>query len=239
MKDKVTVCMAVYNGQKYLNEQINSILIQLREYDELIISDDGSKDMTSSILESYAKSDNRIKVIIGPCQGVVKNFENALYCATGDYIFLCDQDDVWNRDKISLCLTFLAEYDLILTNCSVVDRNLNVIHKSFFSVNQLKQGFFGNIHHNSYIGCCMAFNRKVLELSLPFPKNLPMHDWWIGLISNLFGKVKYYDNPLILYRRHESNVSDTGMVSKYRWYKKIYFRFNLLTNLLFRFINRC
>ena len=92
---KISVAMATYNGEKYIKKQIESILINLNKDDELIISDDGSKDKTLDIIKSI--KDKRIKIISGPKQGVIKNFENALNNCTGEYIFLSDQDDIWGK----------------------------------------------------------------------------------------------------------------------------------------------
>ena len=124
--------MATYNGAKYIKEQLDSIIPQLREDDELIVSDDASKDDTLKIVESY--NDPRIKIFHNENHGVAHNFENAMRQATGDLIYFADQDDVWLPGKLDKMEKFLTEggYDTILCNCSLVDANLNVIKERHY-----------------------------------------------------------------------------------------------------------
>lgn len=139
----ITVCMATYNGEKYIEEQLESVLMQLHSNDEVIISDDGSGDSTVDLIRTF--NDPRIRLLVGnnffsPTQ----NFENALKYAKGDYIFLCDQDDVWLPDKVESMLQYLLQYDLVVSDCKVVDAELNVISQSFlWGVRQEK--VFGRI----------------------------------------------------------------------------------------------
>ncbi|MCH4248684.1 MAG: glycosyltransferase family 2 protein [Acinetobacter populi] len=201
--------MATYNGEVYIYKQIESIISQLGEKDEIVISDDGSTDNTISIIQSF--KDSRIKIIQGPKKGILKNFENALSNAMGDYIFLSDQDDVWIEGKVQACISLFNKNEkisLIVTDCTIVDENLKTLHPSFFELRNSKPGFFKNIYKSSYHGCCMGFTRKSLDKSLPFPNmNINIHDWWIGLVSELEGETYFLNKPYLLYRRHGSNAS--------------------------------
>lgn len=218
----ISVCMATYNGEKYVAEQINSILLQLSENDELIVSDDGSCDGTIKIIQRI--NDGRIKIYNNKNHGLIHNFENALKHALGDYIFLCDQDDVWKENKVCEMILHLNKYDLVVSDCMVVDKDLNVIFTSFFKQESSCKGLMKNLYKNSYLGCCMAFRRKVLEYVLPFPKHIAMHDIWIGLMVELHGTSYFLENPLMLYRRHGNNASPSSEKSHYSLFYKIRYR---------------
>lgn len=205
---KVSVCMATYNGEKYIKEQVESILVQLSDKDELIISDDNSTDKTLEIIKKL--KDNRIKIYLNKSmKGYVSNFENALKKATGDIIFFSDQDDIWLPNKLTKCIKELENNDLVVTNARVIDENMNIIEESLFNVVKTKTGLINNLIKNRYYGCCMAFNKKILEKVLPFPQKYKIctHDIWIPIICELYYSVGLIEEPLLLYRRHNNNVS--------------------------------
>lgn len=206
---KISVCMATYNGQKYIGQQLSSILCQLSPDDEVIVSDDSSTDQTVKIIKEF--NDARIKLFENQqFRSPLLNFENALKQATGSYIFLSDQDDIWHPNKVNLTLPLFKEFDLVLTDCVVVNEKVEPLQPSFFKHRSSKPGFWNNLYKNSYVGCCMAFRKEVLEYALPFPDHIHMHDWWIGLLVEVKGKVIFYPEPLISYVRHGSNASPTG-----------------------------
>ena len=230
-----SVAMAVYNGEKYLQEQLISILQQLDREDELIVSVDPSSDNSWALLQQYAKEDSRIRLLKGPGQGVIANFSNALQNCGNDIIFLCDQDDVWVHEKINKIKKVFLEQNvnLIVHDALIVDKSLNPDRSetTFFAWRKSKDGFWRNIMRNSYIGCCMAFKRSLLDVALPFPKDLPMHDQWLGLLAELTGEVYFYPEILIKYRRHGQNVSasqHSGIMQMVKW------RADLVTALLKR-----
>jgi len=225
--------MAVYNGEKYLAAQIRSIIPQLGIGDELVISDDGSEDNTGSIIGEI--DDKRIKYFVNEKRnGPVSNFENALKKASGSYIFLADQDDIWHRDKIDIMQKSLYDYDMAICDCEVVNEELEKIYPSFFHINHSGKGLLRNLFKNSYIGCCMGFRREVLDKSLPFPENIPMHDAWIGLVGEMHYKVKFIDRSLVKYRRHRENISAITNSNNNGLAKKISNRFKYVKHLIAR-----
>jgi glycosyltransferase involved in cell wall biosynthesis len=226
----VSVCMAVKNGSQFVQEQIQSILPQLRGVDELIVSDDHSIDNTRELIEEF--DDHRIKLLVNPNYGLVSNFENALNACSGTYIFLADQDDIWRPNKIETMKAQLQSYDLVVCDCEIVDENLEPFEESFYQLNNSKEGLLHNLIRNSYMGCCMAFHRKILSKALPFPKNLAMHDGWIGLITELHFTKVFIPDKLVLHRKHSSNASCTGTKSKFSNMTKITHRMRLIKNLI-------
>lgn len=232
---KISVCIATYNGSNYIREQINSILYQLSPDDEIIISDDNSSDRTIDIIKEI--NDDRITLISNQyTHSATYNFENALKNATGDYIFLSDQDDVWMPEKLATMISYLKNYDLVISDCIVVDSDVKVINDSYFALVNSHKGFFKNIVKNSYLGCCMAFNRHVLQKSLPFPRNLVAHDIWIGLISEIYGNVTFIDTKLIHYRRHGTNLSFASMKSSNSCIYKVKYRIVLFFQIIFKLV---
>ncbi len=230
---KISVCMATFNSEKYLELQINSILSQLGKNDELIISDNGSSDRTIEIIKSY--KDNRIKLsIFREIRSPIFNFENALKNASGDYIFLADHDDIWYYSKIKEVKKILYKHDLVVHDAHIIDKNGNIIGESLFKVLSSGKGLKKNLLKNSYVGCTMAFNRYILDKSIPFPRDIPMHDWWIGVIAEIYGKVFFLNQQLIGYRRHDNNFSFTLKNSRYSLIKKTMFRYNIVKNLFLR-----
>jgi glycosyltransferase involved in cell wall biosynthesis len=228
---KISVCMASYNGKKYIKGQLESILSQLSKDDEIIISDDSSTDSTIEIIKSYR--DKRIVLFENQkFKSPIFNFENALGYAKGNIIILSDQDDIWKDNKVEVIKKYMKDYDLVLSDADIIDEYGNILEESFYKLNKSNAGLFKNIVKNSYLGCTMAFNRKILNKSLPFPKDLPMHDWWIGLMGELYGKTYFIEDKLISYRRHGNNASPTGEKSIYSFKQKIMFRLKIIKNLI-------
>lgn len=201
--------MASYNGEMFIEKQLRSILCQLSEDDEVIISDDNSSDNTLIIIDAF--NDDRIKVSTNTGRsGPVGNFEQALIRANGEYVLLADQDDIWEVNKVDTLRTLLSQYDLVLSDCQVSDQYGSILHDSFFAHRGSQPGFWHNLYKNSYVGCCMAFRYEVLQYVLPFPSQIHMHDWWIGLLVEARGSICFYPRQLIKYVRHGSNASPTG-----------------------------
>ena len=230
----ITVCIATYNGEKYIKEQLDSILCQLNLDDEVIISDDGSTDTTLAIIESY--QDDRISLYKNAFKNVVLNFEFVINKANGDYIFLSDQDDIWHKDKVELYMKSFFENPraiLTISDLQIIDKNGLLLDTVFYK-NKFSSNLSKNLVVNNFIGCAMAFKSEVKKSILPFPKNIAMHDWWIGTCCIIFGEINFIDIKLNFYRRHDNNVTKEGgaiFTTKIKW------RFNLIKNLFVRFLN--
>ena len=222
----ISVCMATFNGGKFIREQLESILSQLPPDAEIIIADDGSTDDTLLVVDSLNES--RIRVL--PAErhlGVIYNFERALRASKGEIVFLADQDDVWLPGKVEMCLAALNEADLVMHDAFLL--GLSDAFESAWGRNgklsdirTYRSGVVANWWKNSFTGCCMAFRRKVLDKALPFPKNLPMHDQWLGVVAEKYFKVSYVNEPLVEYRQHSSNAthiekSPAGVLQKIKW----------------------
>lgn len=235
----VSVCIATYNGEKYITEQIDSILSQIEREDEVIISDDGSTDGTLDVIRQM--NDGRIQLLHSGTHNIVRNFENALAYARGDIIFLSDQDDVWLPSKYGECVKQLKEYDLIVSDAKVTDNNLNIVYSSLFERFSCGKGILKNIARSTYFGACMAFKREILDRALPFPDDKEIgHDLWIGLVAEMTGKVLFLPEPLILYRRHGgafTNISTALNRSKRTLWQKLRGRCIMLKHVLSFYVN--
>lgn len=236
MREAVSVAMATYNGEKYIKEQLDSILVNLQPQDEVIISDDGSRDNTKSLIESY--HDQRIHLIEGPHLGVKQNVGNALSHTSHEIIFLADQDDIWMKDKIDIVLETMKKEQAtcVVHDALIVDQNCHSLGKTFFEYKNGGVGIRKNIIRNTYIGCCMAFNRAVLKKALPIPDSIEMHDQWIGLLNEKYGHSFFLKEPLIMYRRHGDNASK---MTHYGICKMIRNRIVFIWNFFWRTRRKC
>lgn len=243
----ISVCMATFNGAKFIREQLDSIICQLGPKDEIVISDDGSTDGTISIIESY--NDNRIRLLHHNKKPnhhkhamahyyVSENFENALLQAKGDYIYLSDQDDIWLPNRVALMQRALKSFDCVMCNRSNVDSVLNIIKARGLPDNYLCRKRRLNPFFTGFTGCQMAFTRRLLNNALPFPKDTCVHDAWIGKLAVALGyKTYFFNEPLILYRVHENNVSDTTKQSKHN--NPLIFRLSYRLKLIVDIYKRC
>lgn len=236
----ISVCIATYNGEKYIREQLNSILSQLRSNDEVIISDDGSTDTTLDIVNSY--HDSRIKVFhhdstivttTFPLDKPTHNFEYALKQAKGDIIFLSDQDDVWMEGKVDTMLAELQDADFAIHDCVVFDDDMDVVKQpSYFDFAGIHKGVWRNWYKSTYLGCCMAFRREVAEKALPFPKTMVAHDLWLGIIADRFFRTKIVRRKLIRYRKHANSKTTSGGRSRYGLWFKLRYRMTILRHII-------
>lgn len=219
---RLSICLATYNGAKFVNEQLSSIFSQLSDVDEVVFADDGSSDDTVARVLSFGR---QVRVVsTDRVGGVVANFERVLAAAEGDGLVLCDQDDVWLPGRLDLIRERLARSHLVILNGRIVDEDLVSRGQTIFDVLGIRSGFFPNLIKNSFIGCCMAFRRELLNRILPFPVGVPWHDWYIGLVSECTGRVERVDTVTMLYRRHGANSSPTGDKSSYSLLRKLLMR---------------
>lgn len=230
-KPLISVVIATYNGAAYIEQQIKSILQQLDLGDEIVISDDHSTDGTVQQIE--ALKDPRIKIFYPATSiGPIGNFENGLKHTKNAVVVLCDQDDVWLPGRIDTIRDHFskshAPFDLLVMNSRVVNEQLETIDCSVFRLIHCGPGILKNIYRNTYIGCHMAFRRSLLTVAIPFPDGIPMHDVWLGLVSELIGVVTFRDQPTMLFRRTGKNFTK----SHYSWVTRITWRFNLTLELL-------
>lgn len=216
MKNKlVSIAMATYNGEKYVKEQLDSILNQTYRNLEIIICDDNSTDDTFKILEDYSKKDKRIKLYRNKKNlGFVKNFEKAIFLCKGEYIALSDQDDIWMEDKIEILLDEINNFDLIHTDAYLIDEKGIIISKSFSrSSNKMiyPESIVDLVLNGCVTGCTCMFSRKLRNFALPFPEDLYIHDKWLGINAYYLNSIKYLDKPLIKYRQHSNNQIGAGI----------------------------
>jgi glycosyltransferase involved in cell wall biosynthesis len=206
----VSIAMCTFNGEKFLREQLDSILSQTHSFLEIIICDDVSTDATASILQEYVSKDSRIKVFINNQNiGLVKNFEKALSLCSGEYIALSDQDDIWEQNKIATLLRHIGDSQLIHSDAKLINEKGIVFAESyaFYSKkNMCTDCRFYISGNNNVTGCTILFKNELLPHILPIPDGITAHDWWIALIASNYGKIDYFSHPLIHYRQHASNL---------------------------------
>ncbi len=211
----ISIAMATYNGEKYLAEQLDSILAQTVQDFELIVCDDCSSDSTAEILSRYAEKDSRIKIFVNEKNlGFVKNFEKAVSLCSGEYIALSDQDDVWFAGHLEILLRNIKDKDLICGNAVLCDENLKTINTDLLSVSKIDflpdnkdDWFFFLLHGNIFQGAASLFKSNIIEKALPIPSKVKFHDRWLALVAASENGVSYITKPILYYRRHGENIT--------------------------------
>lgn len=231
----VSVVMATYNGERYLKEQIASVLAELQPGDELIVVDDASRDGTSGLLASVIWPS--LRIVQNPSNiGVLRTFERGLMLARGGVVFLCDQDDIWLPGKRAAFINAFAADNrtlVVVSDAQLIDGNGVMLAPSFMATRGgFKGGLLSTVVRNRYLGCAMALRREVLTPALPIPRFVPMHDMWLGAVACVAGRVHYIASPLSQYRRHGCNVSPS---TRQGWLKMLRWRGQLLSALVLRF----
>jgi glycosyltransferase involved in cell wall biosynthesis len=211
-RPKISVCMAAFQGEKFIAKQLRSILVQLSQKDEVIVVDDRSHDRTCEQVRSLG--DPRVRLIERAAnQGVAKTFEQALACALGTIIFLSDQDDIWAPNKVETVLRAFDHHPhvrLVTTDATLIDHDGTPLGSSYYKWRgKFHSGFLSNLVRCKFLGCTMAFRSELLPLVLPFPSNFDvLHDLWIGMVNSVTkGGTLYLDEPLVQYRRHSCSVT--------------------------------
>lgn len=219
-KPLVTIIVATYNGELYLKEQLDSLVNQSFNNYQILIGDDASTDNTFTILKEYEEKYRNITVIQNEEQlGFVANFEKLLILSKTKYIAFCDQDDIWYEDKLEKAIDALENIGrediplLFHSDLRVVNGKKNILFNSFF---QMRGYAFPNtrsvdimLGRSGIMGNSMVINKVLKDKVLPFPKELVVHDYWIGLVNELFGERVTFEKPLLDYRLHHSNSSNS------------------------------
>jgi len=212
-REKISVCMACYNGELYIREQIDSILPQMSEEDELIIIDDGSTDRTGEIVLEI--KDARIRYVRNISNmGVNKSFEKAIRMAKNDYLFMADQDDLWTDGRVECMLEAMTGGHLLVSGNSIAidakgqetDYDLGTLYRSDSSEygKNIVRIFTGKAY---YYGCAMAFSKKLKKVILPFPDFIESHDLWIAMAANLLKSNAHVETAVLKRRIHGKNAS--------------------------------
>ena len=206
----ISVCMATYNGERWIEEQLKSILSQLGEGDEVVLVDDGSSDSTLDKVERFA--DSRVHIFRNDNNlGEVQTFQKALAYARGDVLFLCDQDDVWYPGKVSRVMQAFDKHPnvtLVLSDAQIINSAGRVTGATYFgNRGKFIPGVIPNIIKSKFLGCAIAVKSSMRDCFLPFPEQTSAHDTWIGIINEYYGKTHFIPETLIGYRRHDRNTS--------------------------------
>lgn len=213
----VEILLATYNGEKYLREQLYSIFAQSCDDFCILARDDGSKDGTVDILNEFAgKFPNKMKIIHTETatHSAKDNFIELINHASAEYVMLCDQDDFWKPDKISVSLKAMRLNDdgeplLLHSDLEVADEELNGISPSYNEMMGLNAGYITLeklLTYNCVTGCTIMMNKALYEMIKYPPSRMIMHDWWIALCAEVFGRILYLDETTVLYRQHKDNV---------------------------------
>ena len=226
--NKVTILLSTYNGEKYLEEQLNSLFLQKKVDFNILARDDGSTDNTLKILNNYKNNYLNFNYYLGKNIGPCKSFLD-LICKSGDsdYYAFCDQDDVWDDDKLIIAIKMLKELDnskplLYHSNLRVTDKNLNFIRLSHIKYREQKNKYSALIE-NLATGCTVVFNRKAKEYIInKIPDYCIMHDYWLYLVCKFFGETIYDFEPHLDYRQHEKNTIGTYCKKNISYLEKIF-----------------
>jgi len=218
---RIDVALATYNGAAYLGDLLQSLAQQSHVNIEIILSDDGSTDDTLAIAATFGATLDIRRVGDNRHHGLVRNFETALTGGHADYVALCDQDDLWHRDKLTQLLTKMRALEAehgstmplaVFSDLRIVDERMTVLSPSFFRAT-LKSSAANQFQHfllgNHVPGCALLVNRRLLDLALPFP-DVPVHDWWLLQVAGLFGRIGRVDAALVDYRQHSGNAIGLG-----------------------------
>lgn len=229
----ISIAVATYNGEKYIKAQIDSLLKLEYKNVEIIVSDDNSTDSTYAILETYGE---KIKLYKNSNKGLSSNFINAITHCSGEYIALCDQDDIWEKDKLNILLEHIDDFDIVHGGVCVIDSDGNYhpnkgIH-TFYEIDKtMKYEFKDYIKENLILGCTSLIKASFLKKVLCIPSEAIYHDWWFSLNAIKYGNgVVYVDKQIIKYRKHDSNTSAITYNNSDWYLRKIKFNNYILSN---------
>lgn len=230
MMEKISIAMATYNGEKFLREQLDSILVQSWTNFELIICDDCSTDKTTEIIAEYQKKDARIKFFQNTVNlGFKKNFERIITLCASDFIALCDQDDIWTIDHLKILYENIGDNDCIGANSLIVNEkgiSQNKTLLEYWPIHILPENaddlFYHELYSNMIQGSTSLIRSSLIKKALPIPENIKYHDYWFALIAGLNGGTKYISDVILMYRRHSNNASAYQLFSIINAIKDLY-----------------
>jgi glycosyltransferase involved in cell wall biosynthesis len=217
----IEILLAAYNGEKFIHQQIDSILAQTYQDWQLLIRDDQSTDNTINIIKEYVnRYSDKIRLIEDKWghSGLARNFELLLKSSNTEYVMFCDQDDIWLPDKIELTFNAMKTAEnqnpdmpvLVHTDLKVVDEQLNPVADSFWKFHKISPQTDGQlnkiIYRNIVTGCTVMINKKLKDIAMPFPPQVRLHDWWFSVNAAKNGKIINLFDQTILYRQHSKNV---------------------------------
>ena len=208
----VSVAMATYNGEKYIAEQLESIINQSYKNIELVITDDASADGTVAVIKRFQQQYKFITLFINPVNsGVTNTFEHSFKNCTGDFIAIADQDDIWELQKIELLINAIGKEDAVYSNSELVDKAGQPLGQLFSSLMQLQSYYSGApfLMGNCIPGHTIIMRSSFTKTILPLPKTI-MFDRWISFCAAANNGIKYVDRPLVKYRQHDTNTIGTG-----------------------------
>lgn len=217
-KIRYDIVLASYNGAKYIEEQINSIVkciddCKTATINKFIITDDNSSDDTLIIVKKLAQNIPYLYLYTNElAKGVINNFQNGINKTSSEFVFFSDQDDIWDEKKITKTIEILLESEdenkplLVITNINFVNENLSLLRSGHDFDRYSPSDELMTVYRSFGQGCTMAVNRKLLNFMGQIPTEAVMHDWWMLLIASNFGKVRYITTPLLNYRQHSNNV---------------------------------
>lgn len=217
----IAILLATYNSEKYLHQQIDSILEQTNQEWTLYVNDDYSTDSTLLIINRYTELHaNKIIALSVRTKrlGAANNFITMLNNINSEYYMFCDHDDIWLPSKIDDSINQMQAMKkehpdksiIVHSDLRVVDENLNVIHDSFYKITKINPEYFNTFNYlgvaNCVTGCTMLINDAAKKSIPHFPPDIVMHDWWIAVNVSKTGIISYLPKATILYRQHSSNV---------------------------------
>ncbi len=233
---RVEILLSTYNGEKYIDQQLKSIINQTYKNWIISIRDDGSIDSTIDIILKYIECYPKKITLLNDSKGNLgpsKSFESLIYSSKEKYLLFCDQDDEWIPDKIKLSVAKMLLVEskhnntpiLIFTDLIVVDEKMNILNTSFWKSQKLDPEIAKNYIKlaalNVITGCTIILNSETKKYILPFPDNYSLHDYWIGLNISYYGIIDYITTPTVLYRQHGNNAVGAHKINFLYFYKKV------------------
>lgn len=230
MSITVSVAMATYNGEKYIKEQLDSILHQTQKVDEIIICDDCSRDRTIEIIKECKQNNTHIKLYQNKANlGYKENFKKAMSLCEGDFVFLCDQDDIWKKDKVELMLEKMnknSQIKVLASSFSYINQNSQLINdekNETFYYGNIQEGemktitFTELLLHNYFQGCCLCLRKEMVQDFLAHYSASAPHDWLLNIMAASKNGMYFWNYPMIYYRLHEANTLGVDNIGISRW----------------------